>query len=59
MKCAPLTISARAAASAAKEHEEEIAPKAVAVEMLRRFGSPRCYVSLDFGTKAWIIALMK
>src|SRR6056297_3336539 len=55
IKCAPFLMRARAAASAAKEQEDEAAPKNVDSEMLFRSPSPMYRVSFPFGTNAWII----
>ena len=58
MKCAPFLNKERAVAKAAKEQEEEIAPKIVERLTDRIFASPICWVSLFLGTNACIIALM-
>jgi hypothetical protein len=58
-KCAPFITSARAAARAAKEQEELMAPKAVARPTLFKSTLPRYGVSLPLGTNACIMALIK
>ena len=55
IKCAPFFTKARAAANAAKEQEEEAAPKNVLKEMLLKSASPIYLVILPFGTKACIM----
>ncbi len=58
-KWAPFSTRARAAARAAKEQEEETAPKIVERETLLRLGLPMYCDSRSLGTKAWIMALTK
>jgi hypothetical protein len=59
IKCAPFLTSYRAAAKAAKEQDEEAAPKKVDSEILFRSASPIYLVSSFLGTKACIIQLTK
>jgi hypothetical protein len=48
-------MSARAAARAANEQDDEAAPNKVEREMLLKFAEPMKFVSFPLGTKAWII----
>ena len=59
IKWAPFCTRALAAAKAAKEHDEEAAPKTVASETLLTSAFPMWAESFSLGTKAWIIALIK
>ena len=56
VKPAPFRNSDRASATAAYEHDDDAAPKPVASASVRGRSSPSSRMTVDFLTRAWIIA---